>query len=335
MNVFFRVDSDRTIGAGHLARCSYLAKFLELKSPFAVFFISKNKDHVRHKFIDIKNQHFIDYVDTQSDAEETIKLLREYTSPKTLIIDSYLHDEKWERLIRPHVDLLIVIDDLANRKHECDILIDCGYQRLKTDYSDKVDVSTKLLLGLDYCFISQDIQDIENQSKNPTKIHLYFGSTISNDLVLKYFVLLKKYLPEYCYNVALTMGLDARQEEVWSAHKGVDDLSFSERPLVESLSTCSYAIGAPGVATWERSFLEIPGMYIAVNENQVNIIKDLEKLDFCRLIGSIRNEAASNVLLIKELLDSGEIQKLKNKLSGKIDGQGFFRVLELIKEYDK
>lgn len=335
MNVFFRVDSNKKIGAGHLARCSYLANFIELESAFPVLFISDKKDFCGHRFIEVKKQIFIDCSDLIKDAEETIKILKDKQPPKALLVDSYSLDEKWEKAVRPYVDLLVVIDDLADRNHSCDVLIDCGYQRLKSHYADRVENETTLLIGLDYCFISPDIQKIKNQSKIANKIHLYFGSTISNDLVLNYFVSLKRSLPDYCFNVVLPNEINKDQKELWVSYCENNDSIFVERPLSESLIGCSFAIGAPGIATWERAFLEIPGIYIAVNENQIQIIKDLEKMNFCKYAGEIKNELELNMYPIKELFDSGKIQNLKRDLSGKIDGKGLYRILEMMKGHNE
>lgn len=335
MNVFFRVDSNKETGAGHLARCSYLANFLNLKTSFLTFFITGKEDFINHKFINVKKQFFIDCADKISDAEETIKIIRERPSPRILIIDSYLHDESWESRVRPHVDLLIVIDDLANRMHDCDVLIDCGYQRVKEDYDGKVKPDTKVLLGLDYCFISQDIQNIKGRQQDLKRIHLYFGSAIPNELVLRYFSLLKKELPAYSFNIALTAKMGPEQDKIWNDEKGSDDLIFTESPLCESISGCAYGIGAPGVATWERAFLGIPGMYIATNDNQVEIIKNLEAMNFCKFIGDLNQSEGVNISIIKSLFTSNEIQALKNGLDEKVDGKGFLRVLEVMKHYEK
>jgi UDP-2,4-diacetamido-2,4,6-trideoxy-beta-L-altropyranose hydrolase len=44
-----------------------------------------------------------------------------------LIVDHYQIDNRWEQVLRKSVDKLFVIDDLANRKHDCDFFLDQGY----------------------------------------------------------------------------------------------------------------------------------------------------------------------------------------------------------------
>ena len=45
---------------------------------------------------------------------------------------------------------LLIFDDLANRKHDCDILVDVSFKRKKKHYQGFVSKSTKLLLGPEY-----------------------------------------------------------------------------------------------------------------------------------------------------------------------------------------
>jgi UDP-2,4-diacetamido-2,4,6-trideoxy-beta-L-altropyranose hydrolase len=335
MNIFFRVDSNKTTGAGHLARCSFLATHIEAHSNYQTFFILNAGGHIDRDFLKLKNQCLIESSDQAADALQTIEILRKYSGPKALILDSYSHDEFWESKIKPHVDLLVVIDDLADRRHQCDILIDCGYQRIETDYDNKVSAETQRFIGLKYCFISDDIFEIKNQIQIPKRIHIYFGSTVPNELVLSYFINLKSQLPEYTYHLALTENLNDIQIEKWLSNRSAADALFVGRPLSESLLGCQLAIGAPGIATWERAFLGIPGLYIATHNNQIEIIKSLAEIDFCIFIGSIDDDLLKNVLLIQQFIKVPTISKIMNTLVDKVDGHGLQRILESITDYGK
>ena len=60
---------------------------------------------------------------TKKDSMNTIKLIKGL-DPDWLIVDHYGIDHDWEKQLRPYVKKIMVIDDLANRRHDCDILID-------------------------------------------------------------------------------------------------------------------------------------------------------------------------------------------------------------------
>ena len=75
-------------------------------------------------------------------------------SAALLVVDSYALDIDWETAISPLVKYILVIDDLADRKHECDFLHDQTYARIAADYSDKVNKRCKVFFaerGTLYC----------------------------------------------------------------------------------------------------------------------------------------------------------------------------------------
>ena len=127
-NVFFRVDSSFNIGFGHLNRCLILAEIFK-KRKIKVNFICKNlkgnltneiesRGYKLHFIRNLKNSIYKDYVNTK-------KILEGFEAETCyLVIDNYQWDEKYERKLRSFAEKIIVIDDLADRKHDCDLIID-------------------------------------------------------------------------------------------------------------------------------------------------------------------------------------------------------------------
>ena len=143
MQIFVRADSGTDIGTGHIMRCLALAKQLR-KMSFCVEFISKKLDGNVIELVK-KNGFKIHYLDKKIttkkslniDSEQTInKIIKNSKIPPFLIVDHYNLDIKWEKKLRVYVKKIIVIDDLANRKHDCDLLIDQNfYNNLKNRYN--------------------------------------------------------------------------------------------------------------------------------------------------------------------------------------------------------
>ena len=137
---FIRVESNEKIGTGHLMRCLTIANSLRKKGN-QVHFISKNMSKeskellASNKFsvnlLDYKRKKF----DYEIDAKFTIEIIKKERKNSTfLIIDNYEIDKKWEILVKKFVKKIVVIDDLANRKHSCELLID---QNLNSDIKEK------------------------------------------------------------------------------------------------------------------------------------------------------------------------------------------------------
>ena len=66
------------------------------------------------------------------DAENTIKAVGK-SYPDWLIVDHYSLGYKWEKKLRPFVDKIFVIDDLANRKHTCNMFLDQNWFKNMND----------------------------------------------------------------------------------------------------------------------------------------------------------------------------------------------------------
>ena len=174
MNIAIRTDASSVIGSGHLMRCLAIAD--ELKNRGAsVLFVTVSEEQ---KWIDlirgrgftcetIETAHSNGVSHTGSNYNETHKRSRYYVvdwrkdSSQTreiiegkeidwLIVDHYGLDWQWETSIRDSVNRILVIDDLAERAHDCDVLLDSVYGRKVGDYKSLVPTGCKLLLGAKY-----------------------------------------------------------------------------------------------------------------------------------------------------------------------------------------
>ena len=147
--ILIRTDASLKIGSGHVMRCLSLAEALR-GSGAEVRFVCRahsgnlndvigKKEFKVHELsapdLDEGREHYTevaeDYtrwfnVTQEQDATETLDVLNG-ERPDWLIIDHYGLDCDWENRLRPHVRKLMVIDDLANRQHDCDLLLDQNY----------------------------------------------------------------------------------------------------------------------------------------------------------------------------------------------------------------
>lgn len=126
MKVFFRVDASTLMGTGHFMRCLMLAETLRERGA---------------EVLDVSQE---------TDAAETIEALRGERLD-WLVVDHYGLDATWERMLRPHVGKVLVIDDLANRPHDCDALLDQSYSlEGEARYQGQVSPECRCLIGPRY-----------------------------------------------------------------------------------------------------------------------------------------------------------------------------------------
>ena len=170
MKVVFRVDASLIMGIGHVMRCLTLAQILKENNASVEFICRKHEGNLIDK---IRSNNFTVYelglsgenkIDTKlshshwlgvtqkQDANECINILK---TEKTdwLIVDHYAIDEDWHRELKPFCEKLMVIDDLADRKHRCDILLDQTFGRQQEDYLAFIPEGCELLLGSQYALL--------------------------------------------------------------------------------------------------------------------------------------------------------------------------------------
>ena len=72
-----------------------------------------------------------------------------------LVLDDYSTSIEQETRWRAQVGALVVIDDLADRRHLADLLVDPGYGRIAADYDDLLPVDARRFVGPAYAIIGQ------------------------------------------------------------------------------------------------------------------------------------------------------------------------------------
>jgi len=167
MHIVFRTDASVQIGTGHVMRCLTLADALRDTGAKCIFICRLHKGNL----VDLIHQRghtsmtlatrtapSADAQDTlphevwlgsdwASDAAETAQCLG-LLCVDWLIVDHYALDERWETILRPYCKRLMVIDDLADRTHDCDLLLDQNLGRTLEDYQPHLPHTTTALISL-------------------------------------------------------------------------------------------------------------------------------------------------------------------------------------------
>ena len=311
--LFFRVDSSYSIASGHLIRCQRLAKILKKKYEI-IFIVNKFKGNFnfilkdfRKIYLDYKNEQ---YLDSKSDSEKTIKVLKKFKGKKTLIVDHYKLNSTWHKKIIKHIDKMVCINDYI-KKNYCDYLINETYY--PKNVSQKcLKKDTKLLIGPKYALI-------ENNKKKKLKqngIFVFFGSVDKKNLTLKLCQILKKITNQKVYiiiggkNKNKNKILGIKKKNFIKINKHVD---FN---LI--LNKCNLAIIAGGSVIWETLFNKIRTIVIPTAKNQYSNVKYLKKDNIIETL--MLNKLNENA--IKKLLFQKKIAQTKKI----VDGKGIKRI---------
>ncbi|WNS75210.1 UDP-2,4-diacetamido-2,4,6-trideoxy-beta-L-altropyranose hydrolase [Bacillus sp. DTU_2020_1000418_1_SI_GHA_SEK_038] len=297
MNVVIRTDASLEIGTGHVMRCVTLAKQLEREGA-NITFVCRN--FPGNSILFIQNLGFRVYTlvshEDQSnwkwtrenwkhDVEETKQILKKL-SVKTdlLIVDHYGLDAKWERELRSDVKHIMVIDDLADRYHDCDILLDQNYYlEMQNRYKGLVPDSCIQLLGPNHVllrdeFLSIDPQKIKRDG-DINNILVFFGGTDPTRETMKTLHAIQDLKrPDIEFNV-IVGSANPQKEVIKKICDKMSNVIFHCQisNMAELMVDADLAIGAGGSTTWERCYLKLPSITVTVAENQRDIAHDVAK----------------------------------------------------------
>lgn len=323
MNVFIRVDASYEIGSGHLMRCLTLAERLRLKGANVTFICREHVGHLcnlidEKKFTVLKlpapNKEWkLPLLTPHSnwlgvpwyiDAKETESLLQGHLVD-LLIIDHYAINYKWEHSLKDMVKNIMVIDDLADRKHQCKVLLDTTVLVNSNRYQALVPSHCKLFLGPSYVLLRPEFYEEKLQMKVRTglvkRILIFFGGfdhTNETGKALSYFLELGR----NDINVDVVVGQQnihkRRLKEICEQYSNLH-FHCQVNNMATLMRHADLSIGAGGTTTWERCYLGLPTIVLSIAENQKLICELLGKKKIIKYLGEVHT--VSQTTLTKQL----------------------------------
>ena len=313
MKVVFRVDASAELGTGHLMRCLTLADQLSQKKIACHFVIRKCPGSLQNLIIDRRHVlHMLPEISGGSDAESLIvanlqpEVSLNYESwlvggwardakecleiilrikPDWLIVDHYAIDERWETAVRHDNLKIMVVDDLANRTHICEVLLDQNLGRQLADYRGLVPDYCRCLIGPQYALIRPEFAQLRNYSlarrNEPALKTIMIGmGGMDKDNITKRVLntLNSSDLPKDCTIIVVLGSMAPWLKEIKDVSK---KMRYTTKVLVDvtdmahCMADVDVAIGAAGGWAWERSVLGVPSFLILLAENQRNNVMSL------------------------------------------------------------
>ncbi len=344
-SVVFRTDASLQIGTGHVMRCLTLANALKAKGIECVFICRAQKgnliDFIRDNGFVVKTLPIGEKttagsyagwlgVTWEEDATQTLLAMHNLTVD-WLIIDHYALDARWETLMRPHCAKLMVIDDLADRPHDCDLLLDQNLGREPSDYTDLVPVDCQLCVGPRFALLRPEFAEARAHSlarrANPRLENLLItmgGVDQNNATGAVLDALVKCTLPE---DLQITVVMGPHAPWLSDVQKSANDMPWKTvvkvgvKDMAQLMSDSDLAIGAAGSTSWERCCLGLPSLMLVLAENQSAIAQALQDHGAASMI----NMGADGALPIPS---SNALAELSHAASMLVDGQGATHVLE-------
>lgn len=350
-----RVDASTKIGIGHFMRCLTLADAMKQRGSRIRFASRHMPEHLRdmlaakgHEFMLLSSSSraaisdglsHADWLGTSqhADAQDTIQVLADQTWD-WLVIDHYALDARWECMLRQTAKNILVIDDIADRQHDCDILLDQNfYADMHTRYIGKVPPHCQLLLGPRYALLRGEFRQLRKQVKSRSgpvrRVLICFGGMDANNYIGRAIEALTNIdIPDLHVDVVIGSQHPCRKQIEFECVQHAFTCHVQTDRMAELMAAADLAIGAAGAASWERCCMGLPALIVSLADNQIEIAKGLELFGACQYIGSL--EAASARVMRGAIIDllngAGHLMTLSEKSYSLVDGLGIDRLCEAL-----
>jgi UDP-2,4-diacetamido-2,4,6-trideoxy-beta-L-altropyranose hydrolase len=292
-----RADASTEIGTGHVMRCLTLADKLK-KRDASVSFICRElpgnlcalieKKHFKvHRLANYttmtcdQNVRMYDHrlrVNWRQDVKETQAILSNKNEVKCdwLIVDHYSLDERWESSMRAYVGNIMVIDDQADRPHDCDLLFDQDdlLGDKETRYAELTPVSCNKIVGIQHALLRDEFlaakQNVQPRDGFVKRILIFLGGADSSNetaKILRAVELMNR--SDLLYDVIVGHS-NPHQSEIQYLVAKIKNACFHKQVenMAEFMLQADLAVGGGGTTIWERCYLGLPSIVVVLAENQ-------------------------------------------------------------------
>lgn len=317
MRVAFRADASIQIGTGHVMRCLTLADELSRQGHECRFVCREHGGHLGDLITskgygltllpgtsdnepEENDRNSDDYarwlgVPWQDDARQTLDALTPW-KPDWLVVDHYALDADWEHALANAVGSIMVIDDLANRPHVADILLDQNLGRSEVDYDQLVLANCARLIGPEYALLRPEFHRLRARSLERRyepelqRILVSMGGTDTPNATAAVLASLESSSLPSQLRLDVVMGATAPWlnviQNVAKTSRFNVTVSTNVQDMGERMCLADLSIGAAGSTSWERCTLGLPSIVVSQAQNQSGILQALSdagaaiKLDF-------------------------------------------------------
>ena len=291
MKIAFRVDASEEIGTGHFYRCITLA--LELKKAASkIHFVVRNLPASFQALL-VGYQFSYSNLDTPADAisdtdlphaswlgvtqledaEQTISAIS-FADWDWVIVDHYALDFRWETQLRRVCQKTLVIDDLADRNHECDLLIDQNlYPDGENPYYSRVSNKCRVLIGPRFSLLRDEFRESRkaavSRSGRVSNLLIFFGGIDVNNITE---TAIKAVIELVGHSVSVDVvigGTNPNRNNIQSLCSQYGYTTHVQtNHIAKLILKADLAVCAGGTSIWERCCLGLPTLTVATAENQ-------------------------------------------------------------------
>jgi len=358
MQVVFRADASTDIGTGHVMRCLTLARALAEQEARCDFICRIHEGHL----IDfVREQGFVVHVlplgaspnaladgtahapwlgTSQCQDAQACEFVLEALQPDWLVVDHYALDRRWEQSLRPYARRVMAIDDLADREHDCDLLLDQNLGRQTQDYEGLISGQTQVLIGPVHAILRPEFTDwreyslqrrVQPQLKNLLIAMGGVDRMNATGQVLDALTCCE--LPSEL-SITVVMGTTApwleRVQAQAAAMTRLTQVLSGVSNMAQLMAESDLCIGAAGGSTWERCALGLPTLVLILAANQQAGAIALQAHGAARLVKDNKQIIKQLTSLFSDDKPNAALKEMSQAAAKLTAGKGVVKVVECL-----
>ncbi|KGE79129.1 UDP-2,4-diacetamido-2,4,6-trideoxy-beta-L-altropyranose hydrolase [Halomonas salina] len=355
--IAFRADASRRIGSGHVMRCLTLADALTAQGATCHFLCRPHDGHLIerisahghqvHRLPPAEEDHdevasavagedapeHADWlgVEWPVDAEQSRHILATLR-PDWLVVDHYALDARWETIVTPEGCRVLVIDDLADRAHRADLLLDQNLGRWASDYAGLVPEVCRVLVGPAHALLRPEFADWRDTSlarrQHPRLRHLLItlGGVDADNVTRQVLDSLSRCALPDDMRISVVMGATAPWlDDVRAQARRMPwptEVVVNVDDMARRMAEADLAIGAAGSTSWERCCLGVPTLTVVLADNQEGVAQALADVGVARHLGDAEAFAETLPFELAACQEPATLASLSQAASRLTDGLG-------------
>lgn len=352
MHIAFRTDASVDIGTGHVMRCLALADAWRQRGATCTFVCRPQAGHLLELIAERGHRALAlaqtgtgvyPHTDPLEDARATAQALAGQ-APDWLVVDHYGLDRTWETAARDVGKRLMVIDDLADRAHDCDLLLDPNLGRSRAHYDGLVPAHAQRLTGPAHALLRPEFAherdtSLARRAKAPaTHLLIAMGGIDKDNATGRILASLRAGgLPE---SARLTVVMGSRAPWLAQVQQQAAHLPCPIRVWVDAcdmadlMAASDLALGAAGGTAWERCCLGLPSLLLVLAPNQRPGALALAKAGAALVLDSPES-ASRQALALLQPQAIAQLRQMSGAAASITDGQGVGRILAAMDAMEK
>ncbi|MBX2860046.1 MAG: UDP-2,4-diacetamido-2,4,6-trideoxy-beta-L-altropyranose hydrolase [Vampirovibrio sp.] len=344
--IIFRADASVEIGTGHIMRCLTLAQALQQQGHHVQFICRQLPGNLIQWLQDEKQMPVHPLppdINLQTDADLTQAFLKDQ-SVDWVVVDHYALDATWESVVKAATQNLMAIDDLANRSHEVDVMLNQNLmEKGPAAYQGWVPDTCQVLCGPQYALLRPVFasyrKPLPQKSAPPSHLLMSFGGSDPTGESLKAIQAVGPLTAEGITLETIVGLTNPRAQEInamATQYANIHCYDYVDN-MAQKMATAHLFIGAGGTTSWERCCLGLPSVILSLADNQTEICQSLHHVGAAHYLGVAHQTSAHDIqaAVMTYMNDPSALITMSNAASALVDGQGCSRVIQVMREIEQ